>query len=505
MQSAEQPNLGPTFEQRNHRALRLAQLAPDVGHISLSGAQIEQQDSLESRREDELVSTLAEGLNGKIDTIYSFELVGDKLVAKDGEPIEDMLLRALHEDIKLASRDAFFAFLPIRSKAELDNFRHFQNDMVLKQDGDNTQLEVSVYTEELDTSPDNRKKLIKAAQKPYWGRTMTRVSHWDGKMAHIITLSSDNVKAAETFEPNDAVRGSVALFSEATINQLNYSFKANNSTDILAEPIALNIKDDSWRNLAGDLVAEVDSLLAVQYGGEWDQGRPKSESVDLQKYVESQTEIVKGLRDAEKKVAAHYSDYEEYRTAFETEIYNCLALLEKRLELGKTGDKVVDYVAASAGAGSIARAQGKSYDACGMVINPSSQSQSQVTSTANQTGHESLRRLENKAINCYNCGENVVVPKKYLEKGHLHCVECGYDVEVCTGKTSWGETRRSSSRNTLSGFELISNWFKEQDHELNIGKLTKVYEQAEDEFSKRRALRQIQAEEKALQELQQAA
>lgn len=469
--TAQEIEIGTSFEHRRHEMLRLA-LAPEAGRLGVVGAYTE---GLEKRREDELSSLLVEGLKGEVSTHYTFELVDGQLVAKDGEPIEELLSRGLRSDIKLASEDDFFIFLPKRSRAELDNFRLVQA-MTRGEINFNTLLEISTYNEELDTSQDNRDKLVRAAQKPYWGRTMIRLSHWDGQELHITTLSSDNLPAAQNFNRSTST-SSVAMFKEAAQKVLGYKFNATNANEMLAEPISFSIQDDSWRYLSGRLASEVDRKLAKRHGGDWHQGRPVSESIDLQKYVESQTEVRAGIRRADQRLAAQYSDYNEYQVAFGHEMYKALALLEKRLELGRTNEKIVDYEAASAGAGDIARAEGKSYDACGMVIS-SGQNQDSV---AQQTGFESLMRLENKKIACYACKKDVVVDKKYLKKGQLHCKECGYHLDVCTGKASFekGEKSPPEVDQAFGVFEIISVWWQRQSRETEIKKMAQRQAKAE--------------------------
>lgn len=455
-QKAEQ--IGVNFERRRHGALRLA-IAPEVGRLAVTGSDIE---GLERRRDDELASTLVEGLKGVVNTHYMFELIDGQLVAEDGEPIEDLLLRGLRSDIKLASEDYFFAFLPSRSRSELDNFRRVQA-MASGRTNINTLLEVSPYNEELDDSKDNRDKLVRASQKPYWGRTMIRLSHWDGQKAHVITMSSDNLPAAQDFA-RSAATSSIGMIQEAASRILNYKFNANNANGMLAEPISFNITDSSWRQISCKLVLEIDKILAERHGGDWYQGRPAAESVDLQKYVESQTEILAGLRQADQRLAMQHRDFEDYQKAFERELYNCIAFLEQRLELGKTKEKVVNYATAAVGAGAIAESEGKVYDACGLIIATGGKGRS----VAQQTGFESLKRLENKKINCRACKEEVVVDKKYLEKGQLHCNRCGYHLDVCTGKASFKKPEIILAGETFNVFDAIRNWWQKQKQDSEI-------------------------------------
>ncbi|HLG91098.1 MAG TPA: hypothetical protein VI336_03025, partial [Candidatus Saccharimonadales bacterium] len=452
------------------------------------GATIEE---LEARRRDELKSFFIEALKGEISTHYSFELVDGRIVAKDGEPIEELLVRGLRADIKKATDDPFYEFLPYRSRAELDNFRKAQA-MANNEVTYNTLLEVSVLNEELDTSEGNRLKLIKAAQKPYWGRTMVRVSHWDGAQLHIITTSSDNLKNAETFDKTNDI-SSAELFKEAVEKEFLYGLKAQTANQMLAEPLAFNITDGSWKNLAGRLVGRADQILALRQGGQWHQGRPKKEALNLRNHVDSQTEIIEGLLKADNRVAGAYDNYDDYQVAFQRELYNAIALMEMRLATGRT-DEIIDYEVAAGNAGAVAEAEGRSYDGCGMVINANSQNHS----AANQTGFESLLRLEGKPINCHNCKKKVVVDKKYLEKGELYCKKCGYHVDVCTGKITMKKKEKNLTSQVISGFDILARNFTKIRHETNIRKILKKQASAESELEKKRQAKFLRQEQEEL-------
>lgn len=442
-----------TFEQRRFELLKQKQAAYDVGRVAISG--------YERRHYDEITSGLAEALSGAVSTHYTFELKSSQLVAEDGEPIEELMLRGLHKDIKKASKDPFFEFLPQRSRAELDNFRYAQA-MANGEVEHNTLLEISVLTEELNTSETNRKKLIEAAQKPYWGRTMTRLSHWDGEKLHIFTMSSDNLPASETYGHVAPDQSSLSLFQEAAKRKLNYQFKATNSGDMLAEPIRLKIEDNSWKTLASDIITEVDKILAEHHGGIWRQGRPEVEAIDLQKYVESQKTILDGLFRAEKRIAKESKNQAHYQRVFERELYNCIALLEMRLQQGRPRDEVIDYEAASVGAGAIAQAEGKVFDMCGELV------VADQANVATQTGSETLERLINKKIHCPECTKEVVVPKDDLQDGKLSCRECGYWLDVCTGERGFAKKNEKTTDSELSGWDIIAEWFRKdrQDREI---------------------------------------
>jgi len=406
----ELPAAQKTFEERRFEQLRLEQA---LGRTAIEG--------YESRRYDEITSGLAEALNGRIETEYAFDLVEGKFAADDGEPIEDMLIRALRKDIKTASRDNFYTFLPERSRAELDNFRSIQA-AAAGSAGFNTQIEISVFNEELNTSESSSKKLQHAAQMPEWGRTMVRLSHWDGRKLNIVTMSSDNPANGEGFS-------STSLFKEAASRSLGYMFDADSPNEMLAEPIRLRIEDGSWKHIARKLVNQADAILSERHGGNWIQGRPESESVDLQRYVESQSQIMDGLLAADQRLAKQYYDFENYQAAFNKELRKAAALLERRLMLGKTDEVIADYEAAATGAGAWADAEGRSYNMCGLVLGAENSNR-----TAQQTGSESLTRLIGQHVECPFCDKKVIVPAADLEAGKLYCKSCDTGVDVCTGE-----------------------------------------------------------------------
>jgi hypothetical protein len=442
-------------------------LAPAVGNVALRSAA--ELGELRPRRRTELADILAEGLKlekpgtprAAISTHRQFELVDEKIVAQDGEIIEELLERALKEDIKLASNDPFFApFLPARTRYELDEHRSNEG-MALGKTNFNTQVAFSSYSEEFDDGSElTQKKLITAAQKPYYKRSMIRVSHWDGSQLHMFTRSVDN--------------SSVELLKETAKRQFNYDFKAQDSTSMLGERLPLQIADGPWQAVADEIVCKADEILAERSGGKWHQGIKQESYLQALSYVESQTEVLDPLIGIGEQLAMQHGTFEDYQAAYQQKIYDAIALLEKRLELGKSTEKIIDYEATSAGAGALARAEGKSYDACGMVVSAETQD-----SVANQTSFESLKRLLNKKVNCPECTKKVVVPEDDLQAGKLTCIECGYWLDVCTGDKGFKKVAEKLSTKIVSGFEIISAWFRKDAQERKVKKLAQQKAYAE--------------------------
>jgi hypothetical protein len=418
-----------TFEQRYYEAMRRQKLAPEIGRIVLSG--------LEHRRYEEITSGIAEALPGIVKTDYPFELKEGKLVASDGQSIEELLLNGRKNDQYIAEADSFYKdFLPQRSQHEVEEF-YEQEAMANEEVSYNTLVTFSPYSEEY-TNPETESKIKKAGQKPQFKRGMLRVSHWDGQRLHISTRSIDN--------------SNVGLFRQVAKEQFNHDFVAEDSTQMLGERIRLNIQDESWTKLTDSAVAMADKILEAKFGDRRIQGRTEKDAQDLQKFVESEKEIIEGVLAADRKLALTHDSFETYKEAFDIKMYDTIALLEKRLELGVT-EKVIDYEAASGGAGAIARAEGKSYDMCGNILSSSNS----TAEAANQTGFESLNRLANKSVECPFCKENVVVDKADLDKGKLYCSECDTGLDVCTGKKfSRGKEFNSKHSKQPDIFEAIS-------------------------------------------------
>ena len=401
-----------TFERRYFETLRRARA---IGAVALKGSHFEELSDYECRQYDELESGFVEALDGTVNTHYEFELNEQgKLVARDKEPTEFMLNRALVNAQLLARQDSFFEFMVERTKAELDEL-HQQEDMARGRTSYNTIVTFSPYNEELATLSDNIKKLEQAAQVPRWRRAMIRVSHWDGQRLHIFTRSIDN--------------SSVELLREAAAGPpLNHRFRADCANAMLAERITSKLPSAFIKNLPVMITEEADRLLADRNGGlEFRQGRSQEEAKAAQEFIQTQNDIVLELINIGRRLALEHDNFADYKAAFEQATYNCSALLEARFKLG-VHEPLVDYQAAAEAAGAVAEAEGREYNMCGYVLKRGE------PNVGVKTGFESLLRLEGKKVQCPECKHQVVVPKSELAAGHLHCPDCGYGVDVCTGR-----------------------------------------------------------------------
>ncbi len=401
-----------TFEHRYFETLRRAQA---IGAVALRGFHFEELAGYERRQYDELESGFVEALNGTVNTHYEFELNEQgKLVARDKEPTEFMLNRALVNAQLLARQDSFFEFMVARNKAELDEL-HDQEAMARGRTDYNTIITFSPYNEELATSPVNVKKLEQAAQVPHWRRSMVRVSHWDGQRLHVFTRSIDN--------------SSVGLLREtAAGSPLEYQFRVGSANAMLAERITKKLPTAFIKNLPVMITNEADKLLGERNRGlEFRQGRSEQEAKAAHEFIQTQSDIVLELINVGRRLALEHDNFTDYKNAFEDAVFNCSALLQARFERG-IYEPLVDYQAAAEAAGAVAEAEGREYNMCGYILKRGE------PNVGVKTGFESLLRLEGKKIQCPECKHQVVVLKSELAAGHLHCPDCGYGVDVCTGR-----------------------------------------------------------------------
>lgn len=433
--------LSENFNSRYFEAMRRAGVVGLAGRTAIRGYQYEELSNYEQRQYDEISSAFVEALAGRVNTHYAFDLKNGHLVAKDGEDIGQLMQRGLEDAYAMAEEDDFFAsFVPQRAQAELAEHQENQK-MALGQTDYNTIITFSPHTEEL-FSTDNMEKLKKAGQKPQYKRSMLRISHWDGQQLHMFTRSIDN--------------SNLELLRTTAKKTLAYEFKANNSTQMLAERIHGNISDSSWVDLADRIVYEADEIMAATRGGKWQQGRSEADAVNLQSYISRNKEIVLELMAVGRRLAQEHSSYQSYKKAFEAEFYNYLALMDMRLE-NKAESCLSDIQASAAAAGALAEAEGRSYDACGMIIGPEGDSEG----VAQATGFESLLRLEGKKVTCPECKSKVVVPKDELKAGRLSCSDCGYGIDICTGQKFKKPKQKKVERTEPDFFEELGNKLRE--------------------------------------------
>ena len=453
MQSETEPN----FSYRYFEAIRRANTIANLGHVAVKSSELDELAGYEKRQYDEMHSALVEGLKGRVSTHYSFKLEGGRLIAEDGEDIEKLLVRGVEDAENMAASDNFFAeFLPQRARAELQE--HRENLTMAKGMANfNTIVTLSPYSEEFDTSEANRKKLVQAAQKPYWQRAMLRVSHWDGEELHIFTRSIDN--------------SDLEILKATASQSLDYSYAADNTNEMLAERIHMNIDDPTWELLPDMIVHQADKLISKRLDLECSQGRPLDDAANLEVFVSNHDEVLQHLLRTGRSMSLQHDNFETYKKAFDREVYNHLALLEARLEQKET-DSIEDVGVAAGAAGAHAAAEGRVYDMCGMVLGANNASQN----PASQTGFESLMRLEGKKITCPECKNKVVVPKKNLEAGVLTCSDCGYGVDICTGKKLGKSKPTQKVMRRPDFFEILQADLKRYTQQSKMKKSEQVVE-----------------------------
>ncbi len=424
-----------TFGQRYYENARRQALAPAIGSLAITA---ESDSNLDARQLDELASGLAEALPGVVKTEWTYKSENGKLIAKDGQEIEQLLINGFRQSVAMAAKDNFYEpFLPQRARHELDEIRE-QEAMVNGRTDFNTIVTFSPYSQEYD-SPETRAKLKIAAQEPDWQRGMIRVSHAvDGEL-HIFTRSMDG--------------SSVELFKAIARRQLGYNFVAEDSTEMLGERIYIQTADNLWPELADSLVETGDSILSQHSSSDLVQGRATTEALDTQKYVNSQRPIIEALIDLSKELALQHKDYGSYKQALEAELYNHIALLKLGIGTG-ANQPIINMSAASSAAGAIAAARGEVYNMCGYMLSGSDA----TAETAAKTGFESLLRLAGKPVECPACKQKVIVPSSKLREGRLCCLSCDYEVDACTGQVHKKTTYKQATAKKAASKTAESDW-----------------------------------------------
>ncbi len=420
--TAKQPEyLG--FDSYYYETARKLALASSIGRLAIE----ESFDGVEQRKTDEVIDGIAEAIPGIVKNVRSYETVNGVLVAEDGKPMEKLLLSGLKHSIKLASNDSFLAsFGPARARYELDEARLWQK-MVNGETGYNTVQVFSPYSEEYSTE-ENEAKLQLAGQEPKSKRAMLRIAHWDGRQLHILTRSIDN--------------SSVDTLKAAAQNYDGFNYNSTNSTDMLGERRGANMNKGEVFKFANGLVEEADKIISYQIGEQTYQGRPVSEAHDTQKYVQSQTIIINNLMKISKELAGKYSNYGDYKCAWEKELFKYTALIKERM-LRNDDRAIVNIAQAASASGAAAEARGESYNMCGTIISANGQPQ-----PGEGTGFDSVKNLIGKKVTCPECKEKVVVPTSKIQEGRLCCPDCKYEVDVCTGEVyskSHGSRKKTKS------------------------------------------------------------
>ncbi len=345
---AEEKNFNERYYEHYHRKVRVAPFLGRVGRHGTERSRTER--ALEERQRDEVQSFIAEAINGRIKTEYSFEAANGKLVAADGEYFEDMFARSLDGANELADLDDFYEnFLPLRAKYEFDEL-HEQELIINNSINGNTLITFSPYTEESydPQKPESTKKLIRAHQKPYLRRAMVRMFYFDGSKAHILSRSIDDSNVE-------------MLQKAAEASSLKYTFNAVTSTEMLGERILTTYSSRDEAKEALDRIVVIAEALSTA----------SMRKFDAQKLVESQPAVIDKLLAEARRMARFAPDYGSYSDAWEKVLYNAVALIESvacghKIDTGNIdGDMSV--------AGAQARKESRPYDGCGYVLDGKSQ------------------------------------------------------------------------------------------------------------------------------------
>jgi hypothetical protein len=362
--------------------------------------------SLYNRFEDEVTSGFSEALDGRVVSEFEFDVLDGKIIAADGEQLEGMMLRARMRAYEVAQLNPLMQFVVDRFDEEINEL-HEQQAMTQIGATYNTLITQSPMTFELAHLP---ALLKKGFQRPDLGRSMSRISHWDGKRMHIITRSLDS--------------SSLALLESTVRDALGHSYQSADSLSILRDRIKRSMTLDTARGLADSICSHYDNNYYLSTGIRTKQGM-RLGAVDLVRFVQSHPEITANVRAEVEKFASECRSYEEFQSMFSSCLYRHLALFDEILQgRGLTG---IDVSSSASDAGCRAEEIGIVYSMCGELIG------GERDPIAIQTGFESLMLYSGKKVQCPNdkCRKMVVIEDKYLTDGVMHCKACKHTVDVC--------------------------------------------------------------------------
>jgi hypothetical protein len=369
---------------------------------------------LELRAHNELESYFIEGLKGYIATHYSFNFNGEHVVADDGELVVDMMERAGSEVDLLCREDSFYTqFLPARYKHEFAELA--EQEAMCRNDSRHTALfSISPWSEEyFDHTQPN--KLIRAHQKPYFKRSMLRISVWDGSKLHIFTRSLDG--------------SSVELLRNVSRDVLGYEFSATTSTDMLGERVRLNAGIDEVEAVIADFIRVYDSRLVDLNGGSYIQGRVQETDTDIAHFMRENAYLTASLVSRLKVIARRSKSYKEFESQFNDEVFGHLSLAEKIIT-GQTTNHLADLDTALSSARSQASAEGSVFDVCGHIISADKHS-----TVAYMNGFESLTLIARRKLRCPKCNVDVRPDQDAIKDDVLQCPHCDHTVSVCGSKS----------------------------------------------------------------------
>lgn len=381
----ENKNETRPFLERYYEAHRSTKLARNIGELALA-----LENGLERRFDVEVASGFSEALNGKVITEYSFGTENGKIVAEDGEPLEDMMLRSRRAAYELAATDPEMSFVADRFEAEIDEL-HMQQRMVGGREEHNTLIKISPMTMELSNRPDLLKQ---GYQRPDLKRSMMRISHWDGKKMHILTRSLDN--------------SSLDLLSETATEAFDENYTDMSSLQMLKKDVMRTMSLDEARTLLDYASTAYDKHLYRETGRTSNQGAYAPEDVDLLRFVESHPDILANVKKEVGEFVLLCETYDEFDSRLTSCLYRHLALYEDLLSGGSYDVQAISDSAS--GAGNRAAEQGTVYSMCGDLIAANTPGL-----LGTQTSFESLRLADRQQV----------IDKLIADKRSGRCLTCG--------------------------------------------------------------------------------
>jgi len=346
------------------------------------------------RTHDDATTELAEMLEGNMRTSLELAFDGQELYGRDGRSMDQIVEKSLIEAGKIVANNPNLFFELRRRHIEKDEY----SEAVAIAHGElaNTMVVVSDFPAELaETQTDvggynvNRKQayIRVFARQPDDNLTMYSQS-----------LDGSNRQALE------------ALYS--------YFGTTPNPGELLGQRLHVQLAPEEQAVLVDRLTGMYDTSLQEQFGGNWYGGRQDEKRRNTYEFVCGQHDLVEAFIQAsqlrpEKTAELKYDISATMEQRFKFRSYDDIALLQPV-------SAHLDYHLQQEiiRAGQEARAQGKSFSACGVTLSV-----------------ESMDQLTNQNMSEAGYGNKTNEETKYNFNKHMHCV-------VCQAPPKQGETKK---------------------------------------------------------------
>lgn len=345
---------------------------------------------------------VAETLDGAMFTPFEYISDGHDLYAEDGSKMSDIFLDSLHDAKRIIAERPELAFEYRRRLLELEEY----GDMVKMARGElpNTTVVVSDFPPELMNAAQsvggynvNRKQ------------TMLRVLIWDGNRLKMYTQSLDCSDR----------KGLEAIYSQFGL--------APQQGELLGQRIHLHTNKEDQPYITARLTGVYDRELVNQYGGEWYAGRQEPKR-DTYTFTLQQHDILD-----------HFAKKHLDRKPSTDDLYNVAALIRKRFKRGTGPISASEAQVALGGfvqsqlewqlraAGAEARAEGRSFDGCGMSAGARVNGGPDDLNEAGY-GNKSLDDTDKLGSRWFSCPKGHMNYRRVANIKEKSCRQCGVDI-----------------------------------------------------------------------------